>query len=243
VNLSAETAFLPTEHRTRYRLRHSLGDFDIAAKYGALDASSGDPWGNAFPTEFVPMGHLVARTQPDFQVSTATGVTQSVFLIEVGENRQLEPGTAPHRYLASITTAKITQAIRTLVEVAKEERFQDGLESNLSLGLTTLIERYPSETIAILNEILRSLGISYFIHAEILQLLGRIESAATKEGRFSLLISYLRAKSPIVRDAAGTALACMNDQRAISYLQRAIETEPVPTLREDMAAVVDQLKQ
>lgn len=243
MNSSVETTFLPTEHRARYLLRQNLGDFDILAKYRALEVSSGDPWGNAFPTRFAPPGHLVAQTQPDFQVSTATGIIQSAILIEVRENREHEPRTAPHIDLTTIITAKITHAIRTLLDVAKEERFQDGMESNLSLGLATLIGRYPPETIAILNEILPSLNISNFILAEILQFLGRIESTTTKEARFSILISYLRANSPIVRDAAGTALACMNDQRAIPYLQKVIETEPIPTLREDMAVVVDQLKQ
>ena len=243
MNSSAETAFLPTEQRARYRVRQNLGDFDVLAKYRVLDVASGGAWGKAFPDNFVLTGYLDTRTQPDFQMSTATGVTQSAILIEVGENREWEPRTAPHMDLATIITAKITHAVRALLDVAKEERFQDGMESNLSLGLATLIARYPRETMAILNEILWSLNISNFILAEILQFLGRIESATTKEARFSILISYLRAKSPIVRDAAGAGLACMNDRRAVPYLEKAIETEPVPTLREDMAAVVDQLKQ
>jgi len=63
-----------------------------------------------------------------------------------------------------------------------------------------------------------------------------------KEGRFVLLISHLWHKSAIVRDAASVGLSFMNDQRAITQLRMAIESETVPSLREDMECVADQLE-
>jgi len=138
-------------------------------------------------------------------------------------------------------TKEISAAVTKLLAIAKEEKFQDGIESNLSSGLTALIRQSPADAVEIIAEVARSNIVSSLIRCEILYTLGRIESPSTKGQRFALLVELLQDKSPVIRDAAGTSLAYLDDPRAIPHLEKAIQVEVVPSLRADLEAVRAQL--
>jgi hypothetical protein len=234
----AETALKPVEDRSRYLVRHVLDEL-YGANIQRANVSTDVASEKAYKHGSEAISRQIIWYSDDKQLPT---VSTGVPVVKVIATSEQSPETASVFNLESIINEKISKGILNLLVLATEERFQDGMESNLSLGLTALITRYPEQAMTQLTAGLGSIRIASFVLAEILQLFGRIESAETKERRFGLLTSFLRHKSPLVRDAAATGLAYMNEKRAVSFLEEAISKEPVPSLREDLRAVVDQLK-
>jgi hypothetical protein len=225
------------EQRGRYRTRQCIGNLAVAEEFEEYSSvSSGWIWGDA---------KIFGLDQgPQLMVMPSTASTSVAPIQVFGEaNHNVEAGTSPVVAIASIVKRKINDGINRLLIIAEDENFQDGVESNLSLGLAALVTRFPNETLNAIKGVLVSRKVSLSVHTEILGLMGRIENDATKDERLSILVLNLMDKSPLVRDGAAIGLAYLNDRRAVAHLQKAVGTESIATLREDLQSVIEQLEQ
>jgi|GEM_PF-5995735 len=136
----------------------------------------------------------------------------------------------------------IEDKIRVLFEAAKEEIFEDGMESNLTRGLSTLVEQDGAEAIIVLIRLIEIENRNDEIAAETLRWAGRLDHPSSYEPRLSLLEGSLGDDSARVRDAASLALASMDDEHALPALRAAIAREKYAELREDMQQILAQLE-
>jgi len=136
----------------------------------------------------------------------------------------------------------IEDKIRALFEAAKEEIFEDGMESNFTRGLSTLVEQHGAEAIVALIRLIEIENRNVEIAAETLRWVGRLDHPSSYEPRLSLLERSLRDDSARVRDAASVALASMDDKHALPALRAAIAREKYAELREDMEQILSQLE-
>lgn len=238
--MSTGTAVLLDDRRARYLVRDAFTSPGLATRQG-LHAVGEGSWGETLPWQ----QRSLAAPRLDFRkafvwdVGSATSLPATV-AVAVFEDSAPEHKTDLVIGVRSIVK-EVAAGIERLLAVARDETFQDGLESNLSVGLMALLRRFPTETMAVVSELIVARSVSNPIICELLYTLGRAESPTTTDNRFALLVALLRDKLPLIRDAAGTALAYMDDARAIPYLKKAIDSETVVPLRLDLQAVVDQL--
>lgn len=134
----------------------------------------------------------------------------------------------------------ITRTLDALVERARDENFEDGMDSNLSIGIRVLFRNYGESFAGVLDERLKQSDISARILTEILHTLGNIEDDATRDWRFARLVDFLRSPLTLARDAAAVGLSYLDDKGAVPYLHEAIRRETNEAFREDLRAIVDQ---
>lgn len=129
-----------------------------------------------------------------------------------------------------------------LFALAKEEVFEDGMESEFSRSLVTLIEKYQDAALEVLTELIIGGNMNPEIASEALRWIGHIENPVTHRARLKLLEHGLFSPSARIRDGAILGLASMDDPRAMRSLEQAIEDEEVPELHDDMMDVLEQLR-
>lgn len=245
------------ENRGRYLARRCIGNLALADEYAVksdvsskvgfesvmselAEASSGARlivgagWNRKRRGGMPQRDYIVLATDP----STAT----STVALYADAGIYGGAAIAPPANLQAVVRDKIYRAVDRLLLIAKDEQFQDGVDSNLSLGLSALIGRDADETMNLIEQTLASGKVIYPVFADIVHWLGRVESPTTKDRRLLLLVSYLSNKSSLVRDAASVGLAYLNDRRAVPYVKAAIAAEPVPALREDLQSVMWELE-
>lgn len=131
--------------------------------------------------------------------------------------------------------------IRALFAEGKEESFEDGMESEFSGRLLSLLEEHGNAAMEPLAHLIVYQKVNPEVAAEALRWVGRVEDPGSYQYRRWLLEQALNCASPAVRDGACLGLASMDDPHARVYLKRAITREGCPELREDMEQVLDQL--
>ena len=147
----------------------------------------------------------------------------------------------------SSTAAKQTpEDIRDRVErscqAAREEHFEDGMESQFSRELTNLINGRGDAAVEALAELIHSNSISEEVAAEALRWLGLMERGPAYSKRRWLLEDCLTNKSVKVRDGAVLGLAFLDDPHAIPYLKDAIRLETRDWIRRGMQQALAQLE-
>jgi hypothetical protein len=141
-----------------------------------------------------------------------------------------------------------------LFAAAKDEYFEDGMESEFSRGLIRLIGEYGEKAVIELAFLILHDQVNAEIAAEALRWLGHMEGpggpAPTQsrqdmrsyQRRLWLLERSLFTTSARLRDGAALGLASLDDPHAIRHLRKAIAQEPYPELRSDMVQVLAQLE-
>lgn len=154
--------------------------------------------------------------------------------------------TYPSETLASISKKEsridLYGEVKQLFELAIDEEFEDGFESQFSRSLVAFIEKYGRKAIEALTPIFINEKINPEIIAEALRWIGRIEHIPTYKDRQQLLERCLFCSSPYIRDGAALGIASMNDPCAIPSLKLAIAKERIAELCEDMKQVLFQLE-
>ena len=156
--------------------------------------------------------------------------------------------TAPRQGLLEHSTAlqetpvELSRKIAVLFEAAKDQHFEDGMESEFSRELTTLIAAYGNMTVQELAYLVLSEKVNAEVASEALRWLGNMPHGASCHFRLWLLERSLLCSSPMVRDGAILGLASLDDPRAIPYIKRAIEPEQCEALRKNMEQVLVQLE-
>lgn len=132
--------------------------------------------------------------------------------------------------------------IGTIFWKAKEEVFEDGMESTFSQQLNSVIRKCGNDAVEAITCLIVYERVDSEVAGEALRWLGRIDHAESYQYRRWLLERSLSLSSSRVRDGAVLGLASMDDKHAISYLKSAIEKEQCFELKADMKLVLEQLE-
>ena len=131
---------------------------------------------------------------------------------------------------------------RRLFAAARDEVFEDGMESNFSRKLSVLIEEYQDQAINFAADYLDSEESNEEVASELLRQLGHSRHEPTYTSRLMLLVRGLQNISAMVRDGAILGLASLDDPGVISDVEEAVAREQDPELRDDMNDVLEQLR-
>jgi len=144
---------------------------------------------------------------------------------------------------SQVRTQSIDEKIESLFVSAKEEVFEDGMESSFSRELVSMVREHGESAVQMIADLILQENANPEVASEALRWIGAIEHPATYHSRLSLLEQSLNCLSPWVRDGATLGLAYMEDPHAISYLKRAIDREPYKLLRRNMRQVLAELEE
>ena len=129
------------------------------------------------------------------------------------------------------------------VAAAKEEWFEDGVESEFARTLSTLVHAYGDATVAAVETFLSSPGVNIEIAVEAVQSLGEADHPASLLYRRTLLEKLVLNSSAVrLRHGAAAGLAAMNDPSSIPTLIEARNREPNRRLQHFLELVVAQLE-
>jgi hypothetical protein len=137
---------------------------------------------------------------------------------------------------------ELASEIEKLFRQWHELRFEDGMENDLSRMLRRLLMAHPTLLMEALAAVIVTEKSSPRVAAEVLRHLGRFVHPPSQRDRLWLLGRALKLSSPMSRDGASLGLAHLNDPAAIPYLQKAIDAEPVESLKEDLRQILNGLQ-
>lgn len=152
-----------------------------------------------------------------------------------------------YEWLENFTTKEqrsqdIDEKIEALFEAAKEQFFEDGMESDFSREFVSFIKKYGDAAMEAVASVIISEKGNAEIASEALRWMGLMDHPPSYRYRLWVLERSLICSSERVRDSAALGLAYFNDPDAIQHLKKAIEREQIPELREDMKQVLTQLE-
>ena len=149
------------------------------------------------------------------------------------------------RLMASTVWQEQTVDIYRLAEVAfraaEEESFEDGVESEFSRQLMSLVKRFGNVVIDIISSLIDFQQVNGEVASVALRTLGEMVHPLSRTQRLRLLMTMLSSPSVWVRDGAALGLAWIDDPAAIPDLENAIERETIEELRRDMTAILEHL--
>lgn len=137
---------------------------------------------------------------------------------------------------------QIEEHLDYLCSIAYDEPFEVGIESQFSRDLQRLCMYNPSAVLQSLRTRLMDNSTNSSVSAEILQWASRQEAATIRTLVVNLLSAGLHHPSSLVRDAAASGLAYLDEDSAIAYLRQAFEREGIPELRDDLEDLIHSLE-
>ena len=137
--------------------------------------------------------------------------------------------------------SEIEQQIDIIIDIASSEGFEDGMEGRLSQSLKSFILEYSVASMQQLAARLNSSHMNQAVAADIVRVLGRIVHAPSHDDRVHMAERLLFSDLPLARDAGAVALSDLVDKRCIPALRTAIEAEPIPRLKADLQASLEEL--
>lgn len=161
-------------------------------------------------------------------------------LVALVSEAPAQAGTAGDRPAPS--QEELERHVRGVLEAARDEHFEDGMESSVSRALLPLVERHHTEMAEFLFYWLGLEKAHPDVGAEVLHWLGGMDHAPSHNWRRRLLERCLEASSVSVRDAAGIGLAAMDDPQAAHAVKVAIARERSQELRQCLERVLAQLE-
>lgn len=166
----------------------------------------------------------------------ATG-TSSIWDIRfIGYQSSSEADTTTHPW-----QEEIYPKIEMLFRQAREESFEDGMESKFSRSLKLYILTYGNHVMNVITRLIINERVNAEVASEALRWIGLIHHPDTYTKRLWLLQKALFCSSPRVRDGAALGIAYLDDPAARPRLSSAIEREQIPELKEDMIQVLKRL--
>lgn len=183
--------------------------------------------------------HNMVSDRPATEVSSRKPqVYRQAEASTVEEDFEQGPSTVMQQEL----TKYVESTIDHLFESAEEQYFEDGMESDFSRELVSLIKKYGNLAMSEIAYLITYGRVDNEVASEALRWLGHIDDPSTYGWRLWILEKSLRSDSPIVRDGAGLGLACMGDAHAIQYIRKAIEQETIIELRDDLQGALEELE-
>ncbi|MCY4525696.1 MAG: HEAT repeat domain-containing protein [Anaerolineaceae bacterium] len=154
---------------------------------------------------------------------------------------------SPARLVNSPSLEKVPESLveelRQIFFEAREEVFEDGMDSVFSRQLVDFMGSHGRLAIDILSGLLLLEKVNAEVAGEALRHVGYIEHPSTRPVRRRLLERCLFGSSARVRDGAIIGLAAMDDPQSIPFVEQAVERESIAELQEDMQAVLEQLRE
>jgi hypothetical protein len=159
----------------------------------------------------------------------ATGPVPSAFTHLNSRRRDEFP--AEGSTLAAAIDPVLLQNVRDLFEKGASEFFHDGMDSNFSRSLLSLLGSRGADALAAIAEYLSWNEGNPEVVSEALRWLAEFGGPDTLPKRWSILRRGLKSRSAAVRDGAVLGFATLNDPRAHSLLLEARESEQVRELQ------------
>ncbi len=153
-----------------------------------------------------------------------------------------EGASTPIAISSQVAAPDIVREILTIAEATREQTFEDGMESDFSKALTSVLALYGNAAVRALSDLILNKKIDAEVASEALRWLGQMDDRQTHDERLRVVEQSLGCLSARVRDGASLALSFLDDPHAVPYLQEAIDREANPELREDMIQVLEQLE-
>ena len=141
-----------------------------------------------------------------------------------------------------LSEIRIKRQMEKLFFAAREEVFEDGMESEFSRELVLSIKQYGDPVIEVIRELILNDSVSPEVASEALRWIGYIEHEDTRDARLRLLEQSLTSSSLRVRDGAVLGLSFLDDPRATGSLRKAMELEGSKLIRRNMQQVLEQLE-
>lgn len=132
----------------------------------------------------------------------------------------------------------IEDEINSIFNNARDEIFEDGIESNFSHLLINFILKYNEVSIDVISTIILNNQSNSWIISEALRWIGKLNHPQTHHVRLNLLERCLFSESYYIRDGAILGIEFLNDKSAIDTIKLAIEKEDIPELKEYMSQVI-----
>lgn len=136
---------------------------------------------------------------------------------------------------------EVEAKIDSILRVAADEDFEDGMEGRTSNHLNLFVTEDPIAGVQQLIARLNSKRMNQAVAADIARILGRMKHRRSHDNRVYMAECLLYSESPVARDAGAVALCDLEDGGSVSALQSAIEKESIPALKADMEASLDEL--
>lgn len=189
-------------------------------------------------------------TFPDM-ASTILGFTYSqpanaIFSIRKNLRKSIKAHISPlynDRILLVIGEREYTASkVKSLFQIARDQIFEDGIETEFSKGLVDVIQEYGNLALDMIENLLMKKHTNPGIIAETLRWLGKTNHPETHYRRLEILTKLLSSSSARIRDGALIGIGSMNDPRSVNTLKRAILREIIPDLKQDMQEVLAYLE-
>ncbi len=116
------------------------------------------------------------------------------------------------------------------------------MENRTSQSLSLFVSEHSVAGLQVLAGRLQSKHMNQGVAADVVRVLGQIEHGPSLDDRAYIAECLLYSELPLARDAAAVALGDLNDPRSVGALERAIDAESIPGLREDMQLSLDQIR-
>ena len=159
----------------------------------------------------------------------ATGQVPSPFTHPCSRRRDEFP--AESSTLAAAIDPVLLQNVKDLFEKGATEFFHDGVDSNFSQSLLSLLGSRGADALSAIAEYLSWNEGDPEVVSEALRWMAEFGGADTLPKRWSILRRGLRSRSPVVRDGAILGFATLDDPRAHSLLLEARESEQILELQ------------
>lgn len=177
----------------------------------------------------------------DVQTSEVSSRKAQVYL-EAETSTVEEVEQRPRTIIQKELTRYVEKIIENIFESAEEQYFEDGMESDFSRKLVSLVQKCGNLAMSEISYLMTCDRVDEEVASEALRWLGRIDDASTHGWRLWVLEKSLSSKSPVVRDGAALGLVYMGDAHAKQYIKKAIEQETIAELRYDLEGALKELE-
>ena len=138
-------------------------------------------------------------------------------------------------------TGELTQELVGYINAARNERFEDGMESRFSERVRKSILSGGADAVRAWAHALAIKNNAHETTEEFLRIIGNLKDQKSHEKRREVLTGMLRHGEPAIRDAAGLGLAALDDPTTLPALKEALDLEPEEWVRKGLRQVAEQL--
>ena len=129
-----------------------------------------------------------------------------------------------------------------LVRDSADEVFEDGMDSQFSLGLHSAVVEHGTTALLAIDRVILAGNTNAELLGETLVQIGAVDDPATHDRRLVILTKALKSQDVRVRDAASLGLETMEDASAIPALETAVAVEESELMRKNLIAVIGSLR-
>lgn len=135
-----------------------------------------------------------------------------------------------------------TKAVKDAFDHARSIQFENGMDNEFRRQLINIISDYEAAGVEAIRDLVDNRSTDPEVASMALRYLGAIDHPATYRQRLFVLLHTLKHRLPIVRDGAVLGLDFLGEPEAINDLASALNNEHDIDVREDMQAVLAQLR-